>query len=118
MPRKRSQKAPQMRASIQTAVKAFKSGKYKSVYATAKALGVGETTLRARVNGRGTHVESNEANQLLIKAEETILAKRCTELTKNGFPPRKKTIEEMATEIIRRRGRRKSNDATGMDLVN
>src|SRR5437868_9502028 len=101
---KRSQKAPQMQASIQTAVKAFKSGKYKSVYTTAQALGVSETTLIARVNGRGTHVESNKANQLLSKVEETMLAKRCTELTKNGFPPRKKTIEEMATEIIRHRG--------------
>ena len=76
-----------MRASIQTAVKDFKSGKYKSVYATAQALSVSETTLRARVNGRGTHVESNKANQLLSKAEETMLAKRYTELMKNGFPP-------------------------------
>src|SRR5579859_1535328 len=84
-----------------TAVKAFKSGQYKLVYATAKALGVSEMTLRALVNGRGMHVESNEANQLLIKAEETMLAKRCMELTKNGFLPRKKTIEEMAIEIIR-----------------
>jgi hypothetical protein len=100
---KRSEKAPQMPASIQMVVKALKSDKYKSVYATAKALGVSETTLRARVNGKGMHVKSNKANQLLTKAKKTMLAKWYTKLSKNGFPPRKKIIEEMAMEIIRRR---------------
>lgn len=116
MPRKRSVKAAQSRASIETAVEAYESGKYKTIYATAKALGVSETTLRARVNGRGTYVDASEDKQLLSKAEETMLVKRCTELTKNGFPPRKRTIEEMAMEIIRRRVR-KINDEEGMELV-
>jgi DDE superfamily endonuclease/Tc5 transposase DNA-binding domain len=116
MPRKRSVKAAQSRASIETAFEAYISGKYKSVYATAKALGVSETTLRARVNGRGTYVDVSEDKQLLSKAEETMPVKRCTELTKNGFPPRKRTIEEMAMEIIRRRVR-KINDEEGMELV-
>jgi hypothetical protein len=116
MARKRSVKAAQSRASIKTAYEAFKNGEYKSVYAAAQAFRVSETTLRARVNGRGTHEDGSEEKQLLSKAEETMLAKRCTELTKNGFPPRKRTIEEMAMEILRRRVQ-KMNDEAGMEVV-
>jgi len=116
MPRKRSEKAAQSRASIQSAVEAFKNGEFKSVWATAKAFNVSETTLRARINGRVTEVEDNESRQLLSNAEETMLAKRCTYLTKTGFPPRKTTIIEMATEIQQRRVR-KINDEEGMELV-
>jgi hypothetical protein len=67
---------------------------------------------RHRLNGRGTH-EGNESSQLLSKAEETMLAKRCTEFTKNGFPPRKTMIIEMAAGIQQRRVRQ-INDEEGM----
>jgi len=103
MARKRSSKAAQMQASIVTAAEEYISGKYKLVNVCAKDHGVSATTLTARLDGRGTHVESNEANQLLTGAEERMLVKRCTELTENGLPPRKATIVEMAAEIIRRR---------------
>src|SRR5579871_4641707 len=116
MARKQSLKAARSRASIKTAYEAFKNGEYKSVYAAAQAFHVSETTLRARVNGRGTHEDGSEEKQLLTKAEETMLAKRCTELTKNGFPPRKKTIEEMAMEILQRRVQ-KMNYEAGMEVV-
>lgn len=82
MPRKRSKKAVLWRASIQSAVEAFKNGEFKSVWATPKAFNISETTLRARINGRVTQVEDNESRQLLSNAEETMLAKRCTDLTR------------------------------------
>jgi hypothetical protein len=116
MARKRSEKEAKTRASIAMAVKEFQTGKYKSVNACVTALGVSATTLRARLNGRGTHVETNEPYQLLTNAEEKMLAKRCTELTQNGVPPRKTTIKEMAAEIQLRHAR-KINDEEEMELV-
>jgi len=116
MPRKRSKKAALSRASIQSVVEAFKKGEFKSVWATAKAFNVPETTLRVRINGHVTQAEDNESRELLSNLEETMLAKRCTDLTKTGFPPRKTTIIKMATEIQQRRVR-KINDEEGMELV-
>jgi hypothetical protein len=46
------------------------------------------------------HVEGIEDKQLLNKAKEIMLVKQHTELTKNGFLPWKKPIEEMLMEII------------------
>src|SRR5579859_5891169 len=117
MARKRSSKAAQMQASIVTAAEEYISGKYKLVNVCAKDHGVSATTLTARLDGRGTHVESNEANQLLTGAEERMLVKRCTELTENGLPPRKATIVEMAAEIIRRRDPRVYDGISPTDLL-
>ena len=83
---KRSEKAAYMRASIPMAAEKYNCGQYKSVRACAKAHGVSATTLQVRLDGRGTHAESNEANQLLTWAEESVLAHRYTEVTENGLP--------------------------------
>jgi len=89
MPRK---KAALSRASIQSAVEAFKKGEFKSVWATAKAFNVSETTLRARINGRVTQVElwktTNRDNCCLTRKKQC-LQNDVRTLLKLDFPQEK-----------------------------
>ena len=89
MAHKRSEKAAAQGKAIELALKNLRAGKYTSVNSAAKAHGVAETTLRTRWKGGNSQAQGNEVRQLLSENEEKALVKWITELSCNGFPPRK-----------------------------
>ena len=109
--RERSKKARDNNKQVEAALKDYQKKKFKSVNAAARAHGVAESTLRARVKGRKSRAEANETKQLLSQAEERALIQWILEVSKAGYPPRKPQVREMAEQI--RRGRiSKINDVS------
>jgi len=96
---------------VEAALKDYRAKKFKSVNAAAKAYGVAESTLRARVHGRKSRAEANEEKQLLSCGEERALVRWILEVSKDGYPPHKLQVREM-TEQIRRERVSKINDAS------
>jgi hypothetical protein len=96
---------------LKEAIEGVQSGKYESTAEAARKLDVPYSTLRHRVNGRQTRVESHEDQQILSEEEETELARWIRQLTRYGYPPKPYAVREMA-EAIRARRLIRINDAS------
>ncbi|KFY79954.1 hypothetical protein V499_01123 [Pseudogymnoascus sp. VKM F-103] len=75
------------------------TGKFKSAYAAAKALGLRPNTVVACVNGGNTRQEACQKQQLLSKTQEQTLLKWIKELTASGYAPSHRILQEVADEV-------------------
>ena len=90
-------------AKIQEAIQAYQLKKFKSIRAAAAAFSVPESTVRGRLAGLKPHKTAHEQTQILSVAEERILVRWITRLTKTGFPASPALLIGMAKEIRRSR---------------
>jgi hypothetical protein len=86
MVRRKSLKAQEFKIQIAEAVPGIQSGKYKSSYAAAKALGLQKETVVQRVNGGLTRSQALK-QQLLSATQEKTVLKWIKELTISGYAP-------------------------------
>jgi len=84
---------------LQQGIKGLRNGQYSLAYSTAKSLGISETTLRERYQGRKSRQDGHVSEQLLSDSEENTLAKWITTLTLTELPPSYSIIETMADAI-------------------
>jgi Tc5 transposase DNA-binding domain len=99
MVRRKSQKAQELDIQVTEAVLGVQSGKYKSAYAAAKALGLCKDTVLKRVKGGLTRQEAHQRQQLLSAAQEKTLLKWINGLTISGYAPTHCLLREIADEI-------------------
>ncbi|KFY28886.1 hypothetical protein V491_00250 [Pseudogymnoascus sp. VKM F-3775] len=84
MVKRKSIKAQELNLRISEAVQGIKSGKFKSAYQAAKALGLRANTVHKCANGGLTHVEAHQKQQLLSKNQEQTLLKWIKGLTRKS----------------------------------
>ena len=99
MVEQKSIKAQELNLRLFEAVQGIKTGKYKSAYAAAKALGLRANTVRKRTNGGLTRQEARQQQQHLSKTQEQILLKWIKELTASGYAPSHRILREVAEEV-------------------
>ena len=99
MTRRTNPSAIEKEARIQEAIIAVKSKK-NTIYAAARAFNVPKPTLYDRINkNMQPRNLAHESDQNLTHAEEKELVRWITRLTISGYPPRYKTLREMAKEL-------------------
>ena len=99
MTRRTNESVIENEARMQEAITAVKSKKY-TAYAAALAFNVPKRTLYDRVTKNlQPRNRAHEGDQNLSHAEEKELVRWITRLTITGYPPRYKTLREMAEEI-------------------
>jgi hypothetical protein len=103
MGRKQDSGATARAQAIDAALQDYRSKRYSSLNAAAKAHGVPESTLRGRKNGCAPKTKSHEEQQVLSKSEEKALVRWILDLSQAGFPPRKLRVREMAEELCKER---------------
>jgi Tc5 transposase DNA-binding domain/helix-turn-helix, Psq domain len=84
---------------IQRAILAYTSKQYTSIRQAAIAFNVSYNAMQRRIKGRNSRVIAHESQQTLSNAEETILIRWITRLTRTGFPASPKLVMEMAEEV-------------------
>ena len=115
MTRPKNPEAIEQEARIQEAIIAIKN-KQHTAHTAAIAFNVPRRTLYRRVkeNTKPRNL-AHERDQILTHAEERELVRWITRLTITGYPPRYKTLREMAEEIRKRRV--KDINEEGMQLI-
>jgi hypothetical protein len=86
--------------NIEAAIQDYRTGRYSSVRAAAKAYGISRTTLQARVNGRTNRATSHEYRQRLTPAQETFLVQWILDEESYGRPPTHARLRQMATRLL------------------
>jgi hypothetical protein len=99
MVRRKSLKAQELDIQVAEAVLGVQSGKYKSPYAAAKALGLSPTTVLKRVQGRVSRTQARQQQQILSATQEKSVLKWIKELTVGGYAPSHRLLREIADEI-------------------
>ena len=99
MSRRQNLEESDLEEQLQQGIDGLNSGQYSSVYSAAKSLGISETTLRERRNGRKPRRHAHVSQQLLSDSEEKALVKWITTLTLTGLPPSYSIIETMVDAI-------------------
>lgn len=99
MVEKRSVKAQELDLRLSEAILGVQSGKFKTAYAAAKALGLRAETVRSRVRGTPTRSEARQKQQHLSKNQEIILLKWIKGLTTSGYAPSHRILREVAEEV-------------------
>ena len=93
-------------ARIILAIEAIQSSKKLSRRAAAKLYNIPETTLRARITGRPSRLETRPKAQLLTELEEVVIVRYILDMDERGFAPRVAGVEDMANYILESRGAR------------
>jgi hypothetical protein len=93
----------QKEGRIALALQAFKRGQFSSVYATAKAYDIPESTLRGRVNGIDARRDSVPINRKLTPIEESTLIEWILSMDQRGLPVRSDLIRQMANILLQKR---------------
>ena len=104
MSRRQNQEESDLEEQLQQGIDGLNSGQYSSVNSAAKSVGISETTLRKRRNGRKPRRHAYVSQQLLSDSEEKVLVKWITNLTLIGLPPSYSIIELIREGIIFRVG--------------
>ena len=99
---------------MQAAIQDFQDRKYKSSRDAARAYNISDSTLRNRMAGRTTRVNSHGLQQILSNAEEKTLVRWITRLTCAGFPASPSLMIQMTEEVRRERAHLR-NDAITSD---
>jgi hypothetical protein len=81
---------------ITLAIEAIRSSRKPSRRAAAKLYNVPETTLRARITGRPSRVETRPKVQLLTDLEKVVIVRHILDIDERGFAPRLAGVEKMA----------------------
>jgi hypothetical protein len=84
---------------IQKSISAYTTGEFASIRKASNAFEVPFSTVQARMAGRNSYPIAHESQQTLTNAEETILERWITRLTRTGFPASPKLVLEIAEEI-------------------
>ena len=101
--RKLSAAAQATNNRVKAALEDYRNKVYSSINAAALAHNVSEATLRHRVKGGKSRVEASEEKQVLFATEEKSLAQWIVDVSRNGYPPRKSQVREMAEDIGQQR---------------
>jgi len=88
---------------VQKALADYHSKKYDSISRAAIAYGIPKSTLIHRVQGRRDRITAHQHVQILSPEEEEDLCKYILGLCREGKPPRKDEIRDMAITIVQRR---------------
>lgn len=89
-------------STVSDAIQHLNEHPNESIRAVAKAYGLGESTLRRRVNGQTTtHAASHEQYQRLLPIQEEFLVDWIIEQDQQGFPPSHVRAREMAIRVLR-----------------
>lgn len=114
MTRHKNPEAIERDTRIEEALAAIISGQHNCNSASV-AFNVSRQTLYDRMKGAQPRRLAQEKQQNLSHAEEKELVRWITRLTITGYPPRHKTLLEMAEEIRKRRVRN-INDQSGINI--
>jgi hypothetical protein len=114
MTRRKNPEAIEKEATLQEALAAVVSGQYTCSLASI-VFNVVRQTLYNRMNGKQPRHLAQEKRQVLSHAEEKELVRWITHLTITSYPPRHKTLLEMAEEIQKRRVC-EINDQAGINI--
>ena len=87
---------------IKLAITSFKNGLYKSREDAVKSHGINPNTLRRRLNGKHkSHKVAHTHWQWLLPPAKSAVVRQCIYLTNAGFPARIRTIQVIATKILK-----------------
>ena len=89
--------AVQKEGRIILAIESFKKGQIKSIQSAAKAYNVSYTTLKYRIHGRASRVDSTPNGRKLNTTEESVLINWIISADQRGLPPRHNTVQHMAS---------------------
>lgn len=81
------------------ALLAFRNGKYTSIRTCAYAFNIPNSTLASRLSTRTSRSKSHESQKILSTAEEEVLIKWITRLSKGGYPITLPLTRDLAEEI-------------------
>lgn len=90
-------------SNIASAIQAYQAKQYSSIRACARVFDVLYTTLRYRMAGRTSRANAHQLEQILSPAEEQVLVRYITRLTRTGFPATPVMVIEIAEEIRKNR---------------
>ena len=100
----KSQKLDNQEGRILLAISALKKSQIQSVRRAAHDFQVSETTLRRRLNGTTTRLETRANNHKLTQSEEESLIQWILSLDKRGAAPRPAHVREMADILLSKQG--------------
>jgi len=86
-------------ASVQHAAAAYLSGQYTTIQAAADAFSIPRRTLSYRLTGRSSRSHPHESRQILTYAEEKILVRWITQLTRTAYSPPPVLVIQMAENL-------------------
>ncbi len=87
---------PSYEARVLLALEALKSNKNLGIRAAAKIYRVSRTTLTQRLDGRTARRDTVPNSKKLTELEEEVVAQYIIELVTRSFPPRLRSVEDMA----------------------
>ena len=90
-------------ARVVLALKAIQDNKNLSIRAAAKIYRVSERTLRRRRDGHTTRRDTIPNSKKLTELEEEVIVRYIIELATRSFPPRLRSVEDMANQLLRAR---------------
>lgn len=99
MVRQKSTKAAKLDTQLLEAIKGVLSGKFKSLYAAAKALGLNRVTVARCIAGHLSCIQARQIQQILSPEQESVLLKWIKQLTIGGYTPGHQLLREIAEEI-------------------
>ncbi|KFY10139.1 hypothetical protein V492_05176 [Pseudogymnoascus sp. VKM F-4246] len=104
MVEKRSVKAQELNLRLSEAILGVQSGKFKTAYAAAKALGLRAETVRSRMRGTPTRSEARQKQQHLSKNQEIILLKwiKTGYMARPATPPKSRPDHPSTTMVKRK----------------
>lgn len=94
-----------MQGQVDLAVSAFQNGQFQNITAAAKAYNVPRSTLVRRLNGTASRRDTTPNRTQLTSIEEEMIVKYILDLASRGNPPRKSTVEEIASSILQAQGK-------------
>jgi hypothetical protein len=88
---------------LSMAIEAIQGPSKLSIRAASKIYGVKRTTLHDRVHGRPARRDAPANSKILTPLEEDAIVQYILELSARYFPPRLRSVEEMASQLLRAR---------------
>ena len=90
-------------ARVILAVEAIQKNEKLSIRTTAKIYNVAERTIRRRLAGHLARRDTTPNSKKLTPLEEKTIVQFIIELTARAFPPRLRSVEDMANQLLRER---------------
>lgn len=91
-------------AKLNLALKALHNDKTLSVRAAAKIYNVADRTLRRRLSGRLSRLDTMPNSRKMFDLEGSCIVRYILELEAQGYPPRVSHVEDMANRLLDQRG--------------
>ena len=91
-------------ARIILAIQAIHKSKNLSITKAAKLYTIPRSTLRDRINGRSSQMETRANRHKITELEEEVIVQYILDMDSRGFPPKLKNVEDIANHILESRG--------------